>query len=141
MADAVPVAAARMGTVIAGGNPGLGGVAGIAGGSCEQPGMERRIGMTECASRREAGEDPAGMAAGAGQTGMTGGQWEAAVVEGGRQPAVRGMAGAAGSTVQPGMFVIAGMAGVTIGRRALENCIDVTAGARRLCMFSVQLKA
>ena len=82
--DAVPIAAARVRTVIHGWGPGNCCVTLIASCSGKQSGMECRIGMTGCTGAGKTRENPAFMATCAGQPGMSAGQREFTVVETGR---------------------------------------------------------
>ena len=96
---------------------------------------------SRCTGRGKTGEYPGGMAAGAGQAGMSSGQREYAVVESGWQPPIGSMAGVAGGSKLFVMFVILFMAGVTIGWRAFEDGIDMTTGARHAGVAADQLEA
>jgi len=92
--------------------------------------------MTGGAGGGKTGEYCIPMAAVAGQVGMSAGEREFAVVERGRRPTIRGMAGLTGSAKLPFVLVVLGVAGVTIGWRAFEKSIDMTTSAWHAAMFT-----
>ena len=76
----------------------------------------------------------------AGQIGMSVSQRKFTVIKTGRQPANRCVASFTGSPKLSFMFIILRMAAITIGGRALENVIYMTAGAWYAGMLANQLK-
>ncbi len=112
-------------------------MAGVARRPRKKSGMERRICMAGRTRGGQAGEASVGMTAVATETGMRPGQWkDDVVIESGRQPTIGRVASSTGSSEFAGVRIVFGMAGIAIGRRALENVIDMATGARNAGMFS-----
>jgi hypothetical protein len=94
----------------------------------KQTKMVRRVGMAARTGRRQSGINPCyRVTAIALQTGMATRQREEFVVKTGRQPAQGGMTGATACAKAAIMFIIPGMAGITIGGSSLKNIVDVAA--------------
>ncbi len=87
-------------------------------------------------------EDVVDMTTCTGDSDMFAGQFEGeqVVVDGGRQPTRRRMAGAAIRTKLSIVLVILGMAGVTTGRCAFEDVVDVASLAGDRDMFTFQFE-
>ncbi len=98
--------------------------------------------MAGVAIDRRALEDIVDVAGFAGDFDVLAGQWEGCqrMVKDGRQPACRGMTQTAIPTKLTLMLVVLRVAGVAIGRRALEDIVDVAGFAGNLGVLAFQLE-
>jgi hypothetical protein len=105
--------------------------------------MAGRFGVTGDACSREPAVNTAGMTLRTAQAGMRTGQREsrAGMVKTGRFPAAGGMAGTAARPELTAMSILPGMAGIAVGRCALEDAVDMTTRAGRIDVLTCQFES